>query len=121
MTNTPVPARLSWAVEQVDAPPMDHILEIGCGSGHAVALLHARLPGAIITAIDRSALQVDRARARNAAAIAGGRVRIEQVELADAPALLGTGRFRRVLAINVNAFWTDPAASLPAPAMENHG
>jgi SAM-dependent methyltransferase len=109
-----VPQRITWAVEQLAGTPADRILEIGCGGGHALALIRARFPGAEVVAIDRSALQVARARELNRAAIDEGRVRVEQMELSDAPGVLGA--FDAVLAINVNAFWTAPAPSLASLA-----
>jgi SAM-dependent methyltransferase len=108
----PVPERVAWAVEQLDAATAARVLEVGCGAGHAVGLICARSPGAVVTAIDRSALQVARARARNGALVAAGRVRVEQVALSEAPALLGLRTFDAALAVNVNAFWTAPAPSL---------
>jgi SAM-dependent methyltransferase len=116
-----VPARITWAVEQLARTPVDRILEIGCGGGHAVALIRARFPGAEVTAIDRSALQVARARELNRAATDEGRVRVEQMELAGAPPVLGA--FDAVLAINVNAFWTAPAPGLASLArlLRPHG
>lgn len=100
-----VPERIVWAVDQVAAA--DRVLEIGCGAGHALALLRERMPRAEIVAIDRSALQVARARER-----AG--VRVERMELDDAPEVLGA--FDVVLAINVNAFWTAPSPSFASLA-----
>lgn len=108
------PERVSWAIEQLSLETSDHVLEIGCGGGHAVTLLCERLPRGGVTAIDRSALQVQRARERNARWIASGRARIEELALVDAPRVLGRGRHDRALAINVNAFWTTPAESLTA-------
>ena len=108
------PQRVTWAIEQMDLDPSDGVLEVGCGGGHAVTLLCERLRRGGVTAIDRSAQQVARARERNAAWIAAGRARIEYLTLVDAPAALGRGRFDRVLAINVNAFWTESAASVAA-------
>ena len=98
----------------LDARPSDHVLEIGCGAGHAVRLLCERLTSGTVTAIDRSTLQVSKARERNHACIAAGRARIAHATLTEYDA--GTRRFDRILAINVNAFWTDPAptfASVP--------
>jgi SAM-dependent methyltransferase len=100
-------------VSQLSVEPSDHLLEIGCGPGHAVRLICPLLSTGTITAIDRSALQVSRARAVNARCIEDGRARIEHLALADAAAALAR-RFDTVFAINVNAFWTEPAASLPA-------
>jgi cyclopropane fatty-acyl-phospholipid synthase-like methyltransferase len=105
-----VPQRITWAVEQL--APADRILEIGCGGGHALALIRARYPGAEIVGIDRSALQVARACELNREAIMDGRARVEQLDLLDAPDVLGV--FDAVLAINVNEFWTAPAPSLNA-------
>ena len=102
------PERISWAVEQL--PPSARILEVGCGGGHALALIRARFPAAEVAGIDRSPLQAARARALNRIPIEQGRLRVEELALADAPAALGT--FDAVLAINVNAFWTAPGPSL---------
>jgi SAM-dependent methyltransferase len=110
------PERGAWAVAQLAAAPARDLLEIGCGPGHAVALLCASRAHGSVTAIDRSPLQVERARARNRAAVAAGRVRIESLALGDAAAALGARRFDAALAINVNAFWTAPAPSLAAVA-----
>lgn len=106
-----VPERARWAVELLAVQPADDILEIGSGPGHAIALVCARLSTGTITAIDRSAIAVARARARNAACIAAGRARIETQTLTDAD--VGR-RFAKIFAINVNAFWTAPAPSLAA-------
>lgn len=106
------PSRVVWAVEQLSIQPADQLLEIGCGAGHAVALICSRLNGGTITAIDRSALQAGRARARNRACVEAGKASIHKLSLDEAPARLAR-TFRKVFAINVNAFWTDPRASLP--------
>jgi len=106
-----VPERLQWTVGLLDVRPSEHLLEIGCGAGHGVALICARLTRGTITAIDRSAVMVDRARRRNAGCVAAGRARIERQELA--AAALGR-RFDKVFAVNVNAFWTTSEPSFAA-------
>jgi len=106
-----VPERLSWTVDLLDVRPTDHLLEIGCGPGHAVALVCDRLSRGTITAIDRSAAMIDRARARNRACIAAGRALIERRTLSDATF---ERRFGKIFAINVNAFWTAPAPTCAA-------
>jgi protein-L-isoaspartate O-methyltransferase len=112
MSSSPrVPERLQWTVELLGVRPGEHLLEIGCGPGHAVALVCARLTSGTITAIDRSATMVARARARNAACIAAGRAKIHRQTLTETAL---PRRFRKVFAINVNAFWTSPGASLNA-------
>jgi cyclopropane fatty-acyl-phospholipid synthase-like methyltransferase len=104
---THIPERIRWTVDLLDVQPTEHLLEIGCGPGHAVSLVCARLTRGTITAIDRSATQVARARDRNRECLAAGRARIERVALADLDA--GRWRFDKIFAVNVNAFWTMPA------------
>jgi SAM-dependent methyltransferase len=105
------PQRLRWTVDLLDVGPTEHLLEVGCGPGHAVALVCSRLTHGTVTAIDRSAAMIARARARNAPWVAAGRARIEQQALTTAA--LGR-RFAKSFAVNVNAFWTTPGPSLAA-------
>ena len=111
MSTSKVPERVSWAVELLDVRPTDHILEIGCGPGLAAALVCERLTRGSITAIDRSAVAVSRTRERVRDHLTTGHARVERMTLEDAD--LGR-RFRKVLAINVNAFWTTPAENIAA-------
>ena len=99
--------RHAWAVELVDPRPGDRILEVGCGPGVAAALVCERLVDGRLTAIDRSATAVERARRRLAPHIAAGRAVLEQTDLAhfDAP----RGSFDKAFAVNVNVFWTGRA------------
>jgi SAM-dependent methyltransferase len=117
MPNAPsrarIPARVQWAADLLDVHPNARVLEIGCGPGHAVTLVAARLTGTgHLTAIDRSATMVARARARNAAVVATGRVVIARQTLEQAAAV--GGAFEEIFAVNVNCFWTAPAASVAA-------
>jgi protein-L-isoaspartate O-methyltransferase len=75
--STTIPDRVVWAVEQLAIQPRDRVLEIGCGPGLAVSLVCAELGTGSITAIDRSPLQVAKARARNRNSIERGRAQIE--------------------------------------------
>jgi SAM-dependent methyltransferase len=81
-----------------------------------VELVCQTLANGTITAIDRSATMVARARERNRAQIAAGRARIEQQTLADADFSQGSlaTPFDKVFAVNVNAFWTAPTPSFAA-------
>ncbi|PPK98461.1 methyltransferase family protein [Kineococcus xinjiangensis] len=104
------PARLVWAVDLLGVRPDDEVLEVGCGRGVAAELVCQRLGSGRLTGLDRSATAVAAAEARNAPHVAAGRARFVRAALGSAdPASLGT--FNAVLAVNVNLFWTDPAAT----------
>jgi SAM-dependent methyltransferase len=111
-----VPERIRWAVDVLAPGPDEHLLEIGCGPGVAVALVCERLTGGRIVAIDRSATAIARATGRNAQHIATGRAvlrtaALERLTPADLPG--GRTGFDKVFAMNVNLFWTrSPAREL---------
>lgn len=107
MTGVP-PARIGWCVDLLDVRPDDRVLEVGCGTGVAAALVADRLDGGCLTAIDRSPTAIARARARNARHVTAGRLLLDQVALAD---LRTERRFDKAFAVNVNAFWTGPATA----------
>jgi SAM-dependent methyltransferase len=76
----------AWAVALLGIGPAEHVLEIGCGPGLALAAA-ARGPGARITGVDPSAVMVAQARRRNRRV--AGRVTVleagaEKLPLADA-------------------------------------
>ena len=101
------PARVQWALEVLEVRPGDRILEVGCGTGVAAALISQRLGDGRITAIDRSPAAIGRAFQRAAAGVAAGRIRFECRGLAGTG---GLGRqFDKVFAVNVNLFWTRSA------------
>jgi SAM-dependent methyltransferase len=114
-----VPERMKRAIKVLDVRPDDRILEIGCGSGAAAALIVQQLDGTRggrLTAIDRSATAITRARKRLSNEGTGHLVELHQVELAELPQDLvcgnrshGSGAFNKALAVNVNLFWTGRA------------
>ena len=105
------PDRIVWAVETLDIGPSEHMVEIGCGHGLAVPLVCEKLVRGTLTAIDRSPKMIAVAEKRSRLLVAAGKAAFETVALADAD--LGRRRFSKTFAINVNLFWTDPAAELP--------
>ncbi|HEX5598698.1 MAG TPA: class I SAM-dependent methyltransferase [Micromonosporaceae bacterium] len=107
MTETGIPERLRWAVDALAVAPTDHVLEIGCGGGAAISLICDRLTSGRITAIDRSAKMIERAARRNADHVAVGRASLQVAALADVD--FGDELFDKILAVNVNLFWTQPA------------
>lgn len=101
-----VPPRLRAAVELIDPASQDRVLEIGCGRGVVAALLIDRV--AHYVGVDRSATATEATARRIPAAIAAGRAEVVTAALADLdPA--AHAPVDRVLAINVNVFWTGPA------------
>lgn len=112
MGGSRVPKRLRWAVEQLDIAPDDEILEIGPGAGVSVALVCEQLATGRITAIDRSAIAVQRAAKRNASHVASGKAVLQQLDLADVDLVrraLAGQRFDKVFGVNVNLFWVRSA------------
>lgn len=105
----PVPDRIRLAVDALDLRPGARVLEVGCGTGVAAALLCARVPDGHVTALDRSAAAVAHAERRLARWLDAGVADVAERDLA---AFHGDGRpYDVVLAINVNAFWTGPATA----------
>lgn len=103
--------RIAWAVDSLAVSPSHRLLEVGCGHGVAVSLVCERLRTGRITALDRSATMVARARARNAGAIAAGLAAVEVATLLDVD--LGAQAFDTVFAIHVPVFARgDPAREL---------
>lgn len=106
-----IPERIGWAVGIVDARGPDSLLEVGCGRGAAVGLIAAQLTSGRILGLDRSAGAIAAARKRNSTWEASGKAHFVHSPLSD---LASDGdRFDKIFAINVNLFWTDPAAELP--------
>ena len=107
----PIPERIAWAVDLLgDAAPAT-LLEVGCGNGVAMALVCERTDAARVTGLDRSAAAIARARSRLARHLASGRASLVHGALEDGVA---GERFARVLAINVNLYWTQPDAAFDA-------
>jgi cyclopropane fatty-acyl-phospholipid synthase-like methyltransferase len=107
---SPATDRISWAISRLAVTPGDRLLEIGCGTGMAMAVICQRLRQGRITGIDRSATAVAAAGRRLANHLEDGRARLTNVALADFTT--SEGRFDKVFAINVNVFWLSPAREL---------
>jgi SAM-dependent methyltransferase len=102
------PARIAWAVDQLEVGEVDRILEIGGGRGVAAALICARLIRGSYVGIDRSATAVSASAVRNREQVERGTARFERQALEEVdPTQLP--RFDKIFAINVNLFWIRPA------------
>jgi SAM-dependent methyltransferase len=106
-----IPARVRWAVDNLQIQPGDRILEIGGGRGVAAALICERLRGGEFVGLDRSAIAIGASRDLNGAHVASGKARFIKAALADAKL---AERFHKIFAINVNVFWLAPANELVA-------
>ena len=103
-------ARNRWAVRVLDVQPTDHVIELGCGPGVAVAALATRATGGLVVGVDHSQVMIRQARRRNRTAVRAGRVRlihtpVESLSISDGP-------FDAALAVNTVGMWPDPTARL---------
>ena len=101
--------RLRWAVGLLNVSPGQRVLEIGGGSGLAASLILERIGQAgSLTFLDRSATAIEQASRRNREAMEAGRFLPVLGELAEWDG--DDNLFDRILAINVNLFWTGDAS-----------
>lgn len=105
MGNGWIPDRVRRAVEALSVHPSEHLLEIGCGNGGAVALICPRLGDGKIVAIDRDSMMIELARERNAAHIRTGKATVKRMNM---NALSTADTFDKVFAVNVHTFWRRP-------------
>lgn len=109
-----VPFRLHWLSALVPAHAKGPILEVGCGNGQLLSLLASHCARAEVVGIDRSAVQARRAIARLAELPAASRPVVHTLALEDAPRTLPAHGYALIVAMNVNAFWTDAERAFAA-------
>jgi ubiquinone/menaquinone biosynthesis C-methylase UbiE len=93
----------AWGIGHVRVEPAFTILDIGCGGGAAVERLAATASQGHVDGVDYSAASVAAARSRNLAAIAEGRVEIQQASVSALP--FGDGTFDLVTAVETHYYW----------------
>lgn len=98
------------SVRLLDIQPTDRVLELGFGPGLAIAAAAERATSGHVHGLDHSATMVRMAARRNAAAIAEGRVTLQQGG-AEGLALAGLP-YDKIFAVNVDMFWPDRVAVL---------
>ena len=101
---------IQWTIRLLDIQPTDRVLEIGFGPGYGIETAAARAPQGKVAGVDFSETMVQRARRRNDAVIAAGRVELRQGDTSALP--YSDNSFDRVFATNVIYFWKDPATNL---------
>lgn len=116
-----MPDRISWAADLLKVHPGMRVLEIGCGRGFAARVLSQSLGANGYVGIDRSKVAIQAARKLNGEAEGRGIARFILGELGEAD--VGGRLFDAVLAINVNAFWTDEGEAVAAalPLLKTRG
>lgn len=103
------PARIKWAIELLELDKQHNVLEIGCGSGVAAQHICAKLGYGNYTGLDRSPAAIKAAQERNRRYINAGRA-FFSAPAPFAAADHSRSLFERLLAVNVNLFWTDDGA-----------
>ncbi|MFJ1766989.1 class I SAM-dependent methyltransferase [Amycolatopsis sp. NPDC088138] len=103
-------ARNRWAARLLDVQAPEHVLELGCGPGVAVAALAGRATRGMVVGVDHSAVMIRQAGRRNRAAVKAGRVRLIHTPV-ESLALDGEP-FDAALAVNTLGMWPEPAARL---------
>jgi ubiquinone/menaquinone biosynthesis C-methylase UbiE len=98
------------AIELVGVQPSDRVLEIGFGPGVGVELIAEATSTGRVAGVDFSDLMVKRATARNATAIASGRVDLRLGSVERLPFM--SSEFDKVMAINSMQLWPDALVGL---------
>jgi ubiquinone/menaquinone biosynthesis C-methylase UbiE len=99
-----------WVIDLLEIQPDDRVLEVGFGPGVAIRRLAASTPAVFIAGIDSSREMVEQAAARNAKAIAEGRVDLRAGSVERLP--FEDNSFDKVLSINSLQVWPDAVAGL---------
>jgi len=98
------PARIKWALELLQLDKTSNVLEIGCGSGIAAQRICSALGRGSYMGIDKSPAAIKAAMTRNAGWVKAARAIFIEAPFSARdrePAL-----FDRIIAVNVNAFWS---------------
>jgi ubiquinone/menaquinone biosynthesis C-methylase UbiE len=98
------------AIELLDVQPNEKVLEIGFGPGVGIELLAHSASLGWVTGIDPSEEMVEQASARNAAAIAAGRVVLQRGSVERLP--FEDSTFDKALAVNSMQVWPNAIAGL---------
>jgi ubiquinone/menaquinone biosynthesis C-methylase UbiE len=98
-------ARNRWTVDLLDPTDGEHVLEIGCGPGVALALCLART-GVTAVGVDHSALMIRQAGKRNRSAVHAGRLALYEGTIDTLPVTAGS--FDKAFSINVIQFVDQP-------------
>ena len=91
------------AIAALQVMPGEHVLDVGCGSGHSIELLVPLVAHGSVSGADPSALMTARAKHRNAVGAAHGRVVIVTAAVEQLPFVDET--FDAVMSVHSVYFW----------------
>lgn len=103
-TMNPGHAQLAdWGFTHLPALRPERAADLGCGGGRNAGVLLKKYPNAHVTALDHSALSVEKAKKYNRAMIAAGRCTVRQGDVSELR--LPAGAFDLVTAFETVYFW----------------
>ncbi len=98
------------AIDALAVEGGDHVLDMGCGAGQAIAAIVPSVGSGAVHGIDQSDLMVSEATRLNRKAIADGKATVRMGAFERIP--FPDGMFDKILATNVMYFWHDPTRVL---------
>ena len=98
------------AIAALRLTPGEHVLDIGCGSGHSIELLIPLVGHGSVSGVDPSPLMAARAKHRNAAGSATGRVAVVTAAVEQLP--FGDQTFTAVMSVHTLYFWEHLGSAL---------
>jgi ubiquinone/menaquinone biosynthesis C-methylase UbiE len=98
----------NWVVSLLEVQSADSVLEIGFGPG--VAIKRLSMLASHVAGVDPSLEMIAQAQARNAPAIASGRVELRRGTAASLP--FESNAFDKAMAVNSMQLWADAVAGL---------
>ena len=99
-----------WALDLFDYDNKDRVLDIGCGGGATLKLLHERIPDGHLTGVDYSDVSVTLSRKLNADLIAAGKMEIVAGSVTNLP--FNNDSFNKIVTVESFYFWPDPVECL---------
>jgi ubiquinone/menaquinone biosynthesis C-methylase UbiE len=100
----------AWASDLLAIGPNDNVVEVGFGPGVLIRHLSNLATAGFVAGVDASPEMVEQARARNAAAIASGRVDLRHGSVENLP--FADDTFDKAVAVNSMQVWPDAVAGL---------
>ncbi|MCR5004635.1 MAG: class I SAM-dependent methyltransferase [Clostridiales bacterium] len=92
-----------WGFSHLPAVTLERAVDLGCGGGRNAGEMLKKYPKSHVTAVDYSALSVEKAKAYNKAMISAGRCTVQQGDVSDLQ--LPAGAFDLATAFETVYFW----------------